>query len=120
MRFKFVILTAFIIISSVSFGQEFKNDLTSVKTIDNQIQDEQFSIDQMSDRLVVKTSIDKQNQDFYSKKEWKKIKKQLRKNRKKFSNKGNNIHSYKVIDTIYLNIPNRRSNQSSRTRLSAW
>ncbi len=107
MKLKFALNIVFLLTSGMFFGQDFKNDFSSVKTIDTQIQEKQYSTDQiaMSDRLVVKTPIKKKNKRFYSKKEWKKVKKQISRNRKRFSNTKKNIHTPITIDTIYLNIP---------------
>ncbi|SEL13677.1 hypothetical protein SAMN04487910_1824 [Aquimarina amphilecti] len=44
------------------------------------------------------------NEVLYSDKEWKKIKKQIRRNKKRIANSKNGIHSYKKVDTIYLEI----------------
>ncbi|WP_159090935.1 hypothetical protein [Aquimarina aquimarini] len=121
MKLKLTILIAFCLICGMSFGQDFEYDLTSVKTIDNQIIEEQYSTETMSsaDRLlVVQTPIKKKGKEFYSKKEWQKIKKQLKKNKKRASKQ--NIHAYKKMDTIYLDIPNHRNDRTKESRLSAW
>lgn len=118
MRLKFAMSITFLLLCSISFGQNFENEFTSVKNIDNQILEEQYSTDKISttDRLIVQTPATKRDKGFYSKKEWKKIKKQLKKNRKRFSNIKNSIHSSKTIDTIYLNIPSH----NTESRLSGW
>jgi len=57
--------------------------------------------------LVVKTSvknISKKDKQFFSKKEWKKIKKQLLRNKKRISTTENAIHTYRIIDTVYVDI----------------
>ncbi|WP_282080834.1 hypothetical protein [Aquimarina algiphila] len=120
MKLKFTLNIAFLLVCGMSFGQDFKNDFSSVKTIDTQIQEEQYSTDQiaMSDRLVVKTPIKKKDKRFYSKKEWRKIKKQLSRNKKRVSNTKNSIYTSRTIDTIYLNIPVNNNNNESR--LSGW
>ncbi|WP_152538557.1 hypothetical protein [Aquimarina macrocephali] len=107
MKLKFALSIAFLLVCSMSFGQDFENDLTSVKTIDNQIQEEQYSTDKiaMTDRLVIQAPIRMKDKDFYSKKEWRKIKKQLKKNKKRVSNAKNSIYASKVMDTIYIDIP---------------
>ena len=42
MKLKAFLMIAFCFLLGTTFGQEYKNDLTSVKTIDNQLQDEDF------------------------------------------------------------------------------
>ncbi|GGX05946.1 hypothetical protein [Aquimarina muelleri] len=118
MKLKFAINITFLLLCGISFGQNFENEFTSVKNIDNQILEEEYSTDKISttDRLIVQTPSVKKDKSFYSKKEWKKIKKQLKKNKKRFSNIKNNIYSSKTIDTIYLNVPDH----STESRLSGW
>lgn len=118
MKLKFAINIAFLLLCGISFGQNFENEFTSVKSIDNQILEEQYSTDKISttDRLIVQTPSINKDEGFYSKKEWKKIKRQLKKNRRKFSNAKNSIHSSKTMDTIFLNIPD----QHTESRLSGW
>ncbi|WP_159025465.1 hypothetical protein [Aquimarina sp. Aq78] len=121
MKLKFAFSIAFLLVCSMSFGQDFENDLTSVKTIDDQIQEEQYSTDKiaMTDRLVIQAPIRIKDKDFYSKKEWRKIKKQLKKNKKRVSNAKNSIYASKVMDTIYIDIPTYNTG-SSQSRLSGW
>ncbi len=110
-------------ISSVFYGQDFKNDLTSVKTIDNQIQEKKYSADNVSDtadRLVLKTAIEnvsKKDKHFFSRKEWRKIKKQLSKNKKRISRLEDGIHSYRTVDTIYVDT---QKSYPSKSSLSGW
>ncbi|WP_062056276.1 hypothetical protein [Aquimarina longa] len=119
MKLKLAIQISFLLICAICFSQDFENELTSIKTIDNQIKEEQYGTPEITviDRLVLKTTIEK-NDTNYSKKEWRKIKKQLRKNKKRIYSTKNSIHTSKTIDTIYLNIPAYNINQKSR--LSGW
>ncbi|WP_108808315.1 MULTISPECIES: hypothetical protein [Aquimarina] len=121
MKLKFAFNIAFLLVFSMSFGQDFENDLTSVKTIDNQIQEEQYSTDEiaMTDRLVIHAPIKMKDKDFYSKKEWRKIKKQLKKNKRRASNAKHSIYASKVMDTIYIDIPAYNIG-SGQSRLSGW
>ncbi len=120
MKLKVLITILMLCICSISFGQDFKSNLTSVKTIDDQIQEKEFSTDReviVADRLLLKTPIDnisRKDKQFYSKKEWRKIKKQLFKNRKRISKL--EIHTSKEVDTIYLDIPA----YSTESSLSGW
>ncbi|MEW7290864.1 hypothetical protein [Aquimarina sp. 2304DJ70-9] len=121
MKLKLLITFSLLWVCSTSFSQEFINDLTPVRTIDDQIQEEQYSTDKipMVDRLVLRApikNISRRDKQFYSKKEWRKIKKQLQKNKKRFSELNNEIHTFKTIDTIYMDIPINRK----ESRLSGW
>ncbi|MBQ0735080.1 hypothetical protein [Aquimarina celericrescens] len=121
MKLKILITISLLCICSISFGQDFKNDLTSVKTIDNKIQEKKYSSDDIAtaDRLLLKTSLEnisKKDKRFFSKKEWRKIKKQLLKNKKRLSKLEDGIHTYKAIDTIYLDAPSN----STKSSLSGW
>ena len=108
---------------SIFYGQDFKNDLTSVKTIDNQIQEKKYSSEDVSttaDRLVLKTpleNITKKDKQFFSRKEWRKIKKQLSKNKKRISKLEDGIHTYRTMDTIYVDT---KKSYTTKSGLSGW
>ena len=121
MKINVLMIISLICTCSISFGQEFKNDLTSVKTIDDQIQEGEYSTDAIPliDRLLLRTTIDNisyRDKKFYNKREWRKIKKQILKNKKKMANQKDGIHISKMVDTVYLYIP--FFNKASR--LSGW
>ncbi len=121
MKLKLLMTFSLIWVCATSFSQEFKGTLTSVKTIDDQIQEERYSGGEVPtiDRLVFKSPIEnisRKDKQFYSKKEWRKIKNQLKKSKKRISKLQDGIHTTKRIDTIYLNVP-RPTKESS---LSGW
>ncbi|MBP2832418.1 hypothetical protein J8281_09500 [Aquimarina sp. U1-2] len=122
MKLGFLCIVSFLCMSSISsFGQDFKNDLTSVKTIDDKIQKEKYNSNEVAtaDRLVLRTSLEnisKKDKAFFSKKEWRKIKRQLSKNKKRFTKVENSIHTYKTVDTIFIDTPI----QTTKSRLSSW
>ncbi len=121
MKLKLLLTFSLLWVCSASFGQEFINDFTSVRSIDDQIQDERYSTDEISmvDRLLLRTpiqNISREDKQFYSKKEWRKIKKQLQKNKKRFSELNSEIYTSKTIDTIYMDIPINRG----ESRISGW
>ncbi|WP_128755381.1 hypothetical protein [Aquimarina sediminis] len=120
MKLKLTMKIAFLLLCGMSFGQDYENDLSSLRTIDDQIQEEQYSTEKiaMTDRLIVQTPVLKKDKSFYSKKEWKKIKKQLKKNKRRYSNAKNEFRTHKTLDTIYLNTSSSLSNEKSR--LSGW
>lgn len=62
-------------------------------------------------------TISNENSDFYySDKEWKKVKNQIKRNKKRVTNSKNGIHSYKKLDTIYLEIKISKNN----SRITDW
>ncbi|WP_025741155.1 hypothetical protein [Aquimarina pacifica] len=111
MKVKFIISSIIIMCAvNVSLGQDLKNDFASIKAIDNQIEEEEYNTDQtiVIDRLIVKSPIKESDERFYSKKEWRKIKKQLHiTNRAKTLGKN---------DTIYITIPQ----YPTKSSLSGW
>jgi hypothetical protein len=121
MKSKLALNITFLLLCGISFGQGFDNDLISVKTIDNQIQEEQYSTNKVAitDRLVIQAPIKIKDKSFYSKKEWRKIKKQLKKNQRRVFNTKNSIHTSKVMDSMYINIP-AYTTKNKQSRLSGW
>ncbi len=53
----------------------------------------------------------------FTEKDWKKIKKQIQKNKKRYTSYKSTITLSKVIDTIYIDIP---SDKKEDSRLSDW
>ncbi len=100
MKRKLSITLAFVLISFLSIGQNNANSQLS-NTI---------SYEDLRDEDPKKAT--------YKEKEWKKIKKQLRRTKKRFSNPRNTVHTYKKIDTVYLNAP--KQIKESESRLSDW
>ncbi len=109
MKLKLLLTFSLLLAFHTFYGQEFSFQLTSVRSIDDQIQEEQYSTDEVPlvDRLVLRVpikNISRRDKQFYSKKEWRKIKKQIQKNKKRLS-MDHQIHSIKALDTIYMDIP---------------
>lgn len=125
MKLKLIIAIIAVGAFGTSYGQTYKTNLSSVETIDNQIQDESYSSEvPVADRLLITAPIEnisKSDKQFFSRKEWRKIKKQLQKNKKRILSEANSIHSYKVVDTIYLDVPtNTKESKQSRLSGSDW
>ncbi len=125
MKLKLIIAIITVGAFGTSYGQTYKTNLSSVETIDNQIQDESYSSEvPVADRLLITAPIEnisKSDKQFFSRKEWRKIKKQLQKNKKRILSEANSIHSYKVVDTIYLDVPtNTKESKQSRLSGSDW
>lgn len=53
---------------------------------------------------------------YYSKKEWKKIKRQIRKSKKRITNSKDGIHKHRILDTIYIEINASKTN----SQLTNW
>ncbi|AXT61017.1 hypothetical protein D1816_11890 [Aquimarina sp. AD10] len=123
MKLKVLITILLLCFCSVSFGQDYKSNLTSVKTIDDQLLEEKYDANEevaVADRLVLKTSVEKiseKDKQFFSRKEWRKIKKQLLKNKKRISKSKEAIHTTKIMDTVFIEIPIKNNLRSS---LSGW
>ncbi|MDY8136534.1 hypothetical protein [Aquimarina sp. 2201CG5-10] len=124
MKLKIVLVTFVLFLSfQVSFSQDYKSSTESVKILDSRIDQGSYNADKkaITDKLVLKVSGNQsnsktKNDKFYSEKEWKKIQKQIKRNKKKVANRRDNIHSSKVIDTIYLDVPAL----SGESQLSGW
>ncbi|WP_159092094.1 hypothetical protein [Aquimarina sp. Aq107] len=94
MRFKMVMIVVLIWFGQNTFGQ--------VSTENNNIVE-----DTPNDTNV---TTNKNSDLVYNDKEWKKIKRQIRRNKKRITNSKNGIHSYKKVDTIYLEIKVSKNN----------
>ncbi|MDH7445229.1 hypothetical protein [Aquimarina sp. 2201CG14-23] len=124
MRLKFGIAIVMFCICSISFGQDYKSNIESIKDVDHKIEEGSYKADDSvsADRLIIKTSEQSEaNQDYISSvsfndQEWDAIKKQIQSNKKRIISIKDGIHTFKVIDTVFLDIP--RSNRESQ--LSGW
>ena len=107
MKLNLIIYFTFLLVCSMSFGQDFQTDYPSVKSIDHQIQEEQYNTSQdvIVNRLIVESSVFTNDKDFYSKKEWRRIKRDLRKNKKRAYSYKNDIITSKALDTVHVKIP---------------
>ncbi|GAA3513503.1 hypothetical protein GCM10022393_29120 [Aquimarina addita] len=118
---KLKIMIAFFIccVSTLSYGQDYKSYTEVVKNIDTKIDQGSYSADTSisADKLIIETpeqNIAEENEDFFSEDEWRKIKNQIKKNKDKITNLGNNMYSSKTLDTIFLYI----SDTDTKTKLS--
>ena len=107
-------------ISCMTFGQDYKSNVKSIKEIDLRIDEGQYSSDNSvsADRLIIKTS---ENPELgegysYSDEEWKTIKKQILDTKKRVID-GKEIFAYKVIDTILIALPIA---ENELHQLSGW
>ncbi|MBQ4818493.1 hypothetical protein [Aquimarina sp. MMG016] len=119
MKLKILIPTVFLLIIHISFGQEYKSSTESIKIVDTKIVEGSYNADEQvkTDNLIVKSLENRSsNIQSYSKKEWKKIRKKMRKAKKRISNNGDIIHTSKVLDTVFIS----PSYSNNRTQLSGW
>ena len=107
-------------ISCITFGQDYKNNVKSIKEVDLRIDKGQYSSDKSisADRLVIKTSEEGvlgENYS-YSNEEWALIKKQILETKKRVI-EGKEIFAYKVMDTILIALP---IDDNELHQLSGW
>jgi len=126
MKLKMGITFAFLcLFSCFSFGQDYKNNIKSIKEIDIKIEKGQYQADTSisADRLIIEISenLNKNQKQTsssfpYTDEEWTEIKRQILKNKKRvLDNK--EIFISKVVDTVFVPIPTDIQNTS---QLSGW
>ncbi|AXT58026.1 hypothetical protein J8L88_09470 [Aquimarina sp. MMG015] len=94
MKFKMVIIVVLIWFGQNAFGQANTEKNNTVE-------------DTPHNTIVV---TNENSEVVYNDKEWKKIKRQIRRNKKRITNSKNGIHSYKKVDTIFLEIKISKTN----------
>ncbi len=95
---------ALILISFLSIGQSYPNDDNTISTENNEILQKE------------KPTAKDQKDIALKEKKWKKTKKRILRNKKRFSSNKNTVHSSKIIDTVYIDIPASIKN----SRISEW
>lgn len=118
---KTLLTTALLLIFNLSIGQDNITNYKLINSINNS--NSQISSNHRNDKLiksVIATTTEKKANntksikiETYSEKEWRKIRKQIHRNKKRLSYKKSNIYSTKKIDTIYIH-PRKES------LLSGW
>jgi len=124
MRLKIVLTFILSCIYVITFSQDYKDTIESVKNIDTKIEEGAYKTDETVvpiDKLIVTTFGQNSNFAsneilFLSDKEWEKIKNTIKKNKERVI-KNNEIFISKVIDTVYLMTP---VVQESRISGSSW
>jgi len=120
MKLKIVFTIGLFYICGISFAQDYKNNIKSLKEVDIKIEQGLYSIDDSisADKLIIQSSEQWSltGQKANSNKEWVDIKKQIL-NTKKRVLQNNEIFASKVIDTVFVTIPNHPSGES---QLSGW
>ncbi|WP_132065762.1 MULTISPECIES: hypothetical protein [Aquimarina] len=101
-------------ISYSSIGQSNTTDFKPITN--NTLQKQASSYTTNSVEANKNVAQQSKNTTIYSEKKWKKIRKQIEKNKKRASKYKSNVYASKKIDTIYLDIPSN----SGKSRLSGW
>jgi len=95
---KIVLISIFFLISQLANTQDIANYEESIKA----------SV--ANDKKQPKNSEDNKQVSQYNEKEWNKIQKQIRKNKRKYSGSKNAIlTSKRILDTIYVTMPHQNS-----------
>ncbi|EZH74523.1 hypothetical protein ATO12_12190 [Aquimarina atlantica] len=117
MKIKIAMTTVLLLcISYSSIGQSNTTDFKSITITNNTLQKHNLSYTANSVEANKNVAEQSKNTTIYSEKKWKKIRKQIEKNKKRASKYKSSVYASKKIDTIYLDIPNN----SGKSRLSGW
>ncbi|WP_152538293.1 hypothetical protein [Aquimarina megaterium] len=119
MKMKIAMTTVLLLcISYSSIGQSNTTDFKSITitTTNNTLQKQASSYTINSAEANKNVAQQSKNTTIYSEKKWKKIRKQIEKNKKRASKYKSSVYASKKIDTIYLDIPSN----SGKSRLSGW
>lgn len=116
MKHSKTIISLFVILFSVqtSIGQDYKSSIESAKNIDsvfeNGIVVQEESLSHWED-LVLRSKKMSRAYSFEHDKEWEQIKNELKRNKKKFKNNKNRIHTTRIMDTIFIKISSHKARQ---------
>ncbi len=108
---RIIATTVLLWVSFLSSGQNDKTNYKSTSSAFNNIsQQESTKINESTDISTPNNKKDNADKKISSKKEkeWKKIKRQIRRNRKRISKHKNSIYTSRIIDTIYVDIPSNK------------
>jgi len=104
MKLKMVFVLALIWIAQSSFGQVSEVNDTTVAANSFTSDGIDYKKTTVTETSSKQEMLDNNNALFYTNKEWRKIKRQIKKNKKRITNSKEGIHTSKVVDTIYLHI----------------
>ena len=124
MKMKFAFLA--VLFGGIIFvsAQDYSSTTESIRLLDSKIEDGQFKTDKkLSTEKLTLISSESSSQErleheefILNDKEWKKIKKQMKRNRNKVKNQEDYVHTFKKIDTIFLS----PSKHLEKIELSGW
>ncbi|WP_298541550.1 hypothetical protein [uncultured Aquimarina sp.] len=111
MKLKMIMMIALVWIGQSTFGQVNE---TKSNAIENSIS-ENLKEKNTKDTVIKPISeqdisYNNNNDAFYSEKEWKKMKRQIRRNKKRITSNKDGIYNSKVLDTVYLEIKITKTN----------
>jgi len=112
MKLKMIMMIALIWIGQSVFGQVNETKNSNSKNLKEKGTKDTL-IEPLSDKDI---SYNNNNEKFYSEREWKKVKRQIRRNKKRITSNKDGIHSSKIIDTIYLEITIPKTN----SQITEW
>ncbi|WP_152538556.1 hypothetical protein [Aquimarina macrocephali] len=117
MKMKIAMTTVVLLcITYSSIGQSNTTDFKSITITNNTLQKQNLSYTTNSIEANENVAQRSKNTNRYSEKKWKKIRKQIQRNKKRVSKYKSNVYASKKIDTIYLDIPSH----NGKSRLSGW
>lgn len=121
MRLKFgIAIIVLLCISNVSYAQNHKNTIKSLKELDMKIEEGDYSSDDSiaADRLVIENSEQatlNKKQISYSEKEWIDLKREIN-SRKQRITENSKIYGSKTMDTIFITVPSFKE----KSQISSW
>lgn len=119
-NFKILLIFAFLATAQVSFAQDYKSSTESIKNIDTQISNESFDSEEITAEKLIFTIKEGSTQDTASEpiddEEWLIIEQEIQKNKSKISANKDYIHTSRVMDTVYLDVPV----MVTKSQLSGW
>ncbi|WP_299431820.1 hypothetical protein [uncultured Aquimarina sp.] len=107
MKLKMVMIIILIWFGQNTFGQTNTKENSTQENNNSKKSNVEYSAETTKSTSVI---ANKNSEIYYSDKEWEKIKNQIKRNKKRITNSKNGIHSYKKLDTIYLEIKISKTN----------
>lgn len=124
MKLKFAFLAMVLIGVLGIYAQDYSSNIESIRLLDSKIEDGQFNTDKnlSTEILTLMPSGSSSKEKLEHEKfilndnEWKKIKKQMRRNRRKVKSEDDYVHTYKKMDTVFLS----PTKHFKKIELSGW
>ncbi|MDY8136535.1 hypothetical protein [Aquimarina sp. 2201CG5-10] len=121
MKLKIVMAFSFLLLLQMSYAQDIKTVKKPLKTKNAKVNDTKdfdttSNIQDYSKLSSLEKESNTKTSKTYTDKKWKKIERQIKRNKKRISQQKQEIKASKIIDTIFLDIPKFTND----TRLSDW